>query len=92
MPVCANIAVAVVIVFSAYLGGFTVLGIRHLIVACRRAQRRRHVEYVQLVTTYPDGATTTVINLDHYRCRRRQHPNHPNGYTDPTGPDSDESA
>ncbi|WP_277675697.1 hypothetical protein [Saccharopolyspora rectivirgula] len=68
------LACTVVTLCGAYLGTLAFVGARGLIRACaRHVRRRRNAEYAQLVTVHPDGVTTKIINLDHYR-RHRQRP------------------
>ncbi|MBA0127291.1 hypothetical protein H0B56_17210 [Haloechinothrix sp. YIM 98757] len=67
------LACAVGTVCGVYLGSLTFVGARGLIRACaRQVRRRRHAASSQLVTVHPDGVTTMIINLDHYRRRHRQ--------------------
>lgn len=66
------LACAVVTFCGAYLGGLAFVGVRGLIRACtRRVRHRRDAECAQLVTVHPDGVTTKIINLDHYRHRHQ---------------------
>lgn len=67
------LACAVVAFCGAYLGTLAFVGTRGLIRAWARQVRRPGAEYAQLVTVHPDGVTTKIINLDHYR-RRRERP------------------
>lgn len=67
------LACAVVTFCGAYLGTLAFVGARALIRACaRHVRRRRNAEYAQVVTVHPDGVTTKIINLDHYRRRHEQ--------------------
>lgn len=65
------LACAVITGCGAYLGTLVVTGARALLRACTRDRRHDHddIEFAKLITVYPDGDTSTLFNLEHYRRR-----------------------
>lgn len=86
------LACAIVYLAGGVIGYTAFLAVRRLIAACaEHVRRRRTAEYAQMVTVHPDGVTTKVVNLDHYRRRRHQRHNNPDAqHTTDSESDSDD--